>query len=237
MLKDFTVFPPPKLTFALIKFQISTSFTLPNFIFHDVTTVAFIKIIETTAEYWKARFPPELLKVDVRECSFEEIAKKYEPMIKNQIKKLHMYGRYDEFYQIALIALWEAKMRFDPMKGNFTSYAQKYVTGHLKMYLRSEMNYLTRYLIGLEPGLTEAIAIEDIQDQLDLPIGKIKAILSKKEYVWFHEFYYNQKEITEIATQYDVSANTVKTWRKRALEKIRTNFNTSELLDYLGDIN
>ena len=173
----------------------------------------------------------------MNDVSFEKLTENYQPLIKKEIKKLNMYNHYDELYQIGLIALWEAKTRFDPSKGFFASYAQKYVSGKLHTYLRKELKYQEQYLVNLEPELIETIPTNDVQEQSVFPAKKISKLLSEKEKVWFHEFYQNGKEPTAIAKENQVSVNTVKTWRKRAIEKIRANFNTSELLTMLDDIN
>ena len=111
------------------------------------------------------------------------------------------------------------------------------MSGKLHSYLRKERKYQEEYLVNLEPELIETIPTNDVQEQSVFPAKKISTLLSEKEKIWFHEFYHNGKEPTAIAKQHHVSVNTVKTWRKRTLEKIRANFNTSELLKMLEEIN
>ena len=52
-------------------------------------------------------------------------------MIYQIIHSLHIYKNHDEFYQIGLIALWEASNQFDETKGAFLSYAYATVKGRI----------------------------------------------------------------------------------------------------------
>jgi RNA polymerase sigma factor (sigma-70 family) len=67
--------------------------------------------------------------------SFEQLVSQYKPTIKQIIHSLHIYKNKEEFHQHALIALWEASKRFDPAKGNFSTYAYHYIKGYLLMEL------------------------------------------------------------------------------------------------------
>ncbi|MDP4171531.1 MAG: sigma factor, partial [Bacillota bacterium] len=61
--------------------------------------------------------------------SFEELSEQYTPMIHKIMNTLHIFKNKEEFYQLGLIALWEANERFDPQKGSFTTFAYSYIKG------------------------------------------------------------------------------------------------------------
>jgi RNA polymerase sigma factor (sigma-70 family) len=82
--------------------------------------------------------------------SFEQLAEQYKPMIHKIINSLHIYRNQDEFYQNGLIALWEASIRFDPSKGNFTNYAYTYIKGSLLKQLDKEFRYQQRSICPSE---------------------------------------------------------------------------------------
>ncbi len=169
--------------------------------------------------------------VKEKSLPFKELVIKYEPLIKNQIKRLQQAKLYDELYQIGLIALWEAKTQFDHSKGHFPSYAKKYVRGKLLNYLNAERKFYERNQMCKESELINNFPANVYRKQVCFPAARIVELLSKTEQIWFHEFYQHGKGPKAIASQYNVSIETVKTWRKRALEKIRTNIKTSELLE------
>lgn len=74
-----------------------------------------------------------------KERMFEELVAKYDGLIKSEVKKVLRHELYDDLYQIGLIALWDAQNNFDPTKGYFASYAQKFVRGRLMNYLTKKM--------------------------------------------------------------------------------------------------
>lgn len=65
------------------------------------------------------------------EMEFEKIVSNYKPMIKKQLQSLNLYKDYEDYYQVALIALWEAYQKFDPERGIFSTFAIATVRGRL----------------------------------------------------------------------------------------------------------
>ncbi|MGO4889624.1 sigma-70 family RNA polymerase sigma factor [Anaerobacillus sp. MEB173] len=159
--------------------------------------------------------------MQITEMTFDEVAKKYQPIILKQLKVLKVYKNYDEFYQIGLIALWEAYERFDPAKGKFSTLAILYVRGKMLTMLQKEGRYQE----------THCYANEDMEQQLVdhcIPtllereiIESYIAPLSVKEKIWVTEAIINDKSTLDIATEYNVPLSTVKSWRKYALKKLR----------------
>lgn len=162
--------------------------------------------------------------MNIRNLSFEEVLQKYEPIIKKQMMDLGIYKNFDEFYQLGKIALWNAYENFDPEKGNFATYAISMIRGNLQTQLSKETKYTNIHsnateelfhYIGYEPTY-EALEIENLKSYLH---G-----LSNREMIWVYEHVIMQKKLTEIAKEYKVSVNTVKTWRKNAIKKLRDQF-------------
>lgn len=61
--------------------------------------------------------------------SFEEVLEQYEPMITASMRKLNVYGHYEQFRQTGRIALWLAWKRYDEEKGHFAPFASKSIRG------------------------------------------------------------------------------------------------------------
>src|SRR5690606_14313805 len=70
--------------------------------------------------------------------SFEEFVEQYTPMIHHIMRSLHIYKNSEEFYQIGIIALWEAYMRFEPDKGKFSTFAYSYMKGRMMTELTKQ---------------------------------------------------------------------------------------------------
>ncbi|TYS17770.1 sigma-70 family RNA polymerase sigma factor [Rossellomorea vietnamensis] len=153
--------------------------------------------------------------------NFEEIAVQYEPMIYKVMNTLHVYKNEDEFYQIGLIALWEAATRFNEEKGHFSSYAYSYIRGRF-------LDEMKRSILNEERHSSpKEVYWEYIEDpNEDVPL-EAELLLS-----YCHELNDNQTKwvvytcldglsIKEIAQVENVSPSAVKKWRSGAKEKIR----------------
>ncbi|WNF36640.1 sigma-70 family RNA polymerase sigma factor [Bacillaceae bacterium IKA-2] len=176
-----------------------------------------------------------VLEVNVNEVTFEELVEEFEPLIKKQIKQLQKYELYDDLYQVSLIALWEAKENFDATKGHFPSFAQKHVRGKLLNYLRSEQKFQQRYQVFFDHDALGNIPAPAELKQTAFPIAGLLPLLSKSERIWLTEFYHYGKGPKAIASQYDVSIETVKTWRKRAIMKLQSTLTVNQVLEMIGN--
>src|SRR3954465_2787225 len=72
---------------------------------------------------------------------FEQLATQYSKMIHSIIHTLHIYKNQDEFYQIGLLALWDASKNFNEQKASFSTYAYSYIKGRMLSLLRSEKKH------------------------------------------------------------------------------------------------
>jgi RNA polymerase sigma factor (sigma-70 family) len=162
----------------------------------------------------------------LKNVDFEEVLSQYEPIIFNQLKKLGIYKNHDNFYQLGLIALWDAHKQFDPAKGKFQTLAISLVRGKMLDELKKERLNEQRYIQY------------DIQDDADyLPPSSIVVDqvleretiaaycigLSEDQKIWVQMAIVEQKKIGEIAAELNVPVERVKSWRKQAIKKICRN--------------
>ena len=158
--------------------------------------------------------------------NFEQLSKQYTPMIHKIINSLNIYKNRDEFFHHGLIALWEADKRFDPDKGNFTSYAYTYVKGYILSELRRANLYVERSVYPLDEfwETIEAPRTEDALD--DETLLTYCRYLTENQKKWVMYTVLRDLSIKEIAQLEGVSVSAVKNWRAGAREKMRGNDQT-----------
>ncbi|EIJ80459.1 RNA polymerase factor sigma-70 [Bacillus methanolicus PB1] len=153
--------------------------------------------------------------------SFEQLARQYEPMIHKLIFTLNIYKNKEEFYQLGLISLWEARRRFNPEKGNFTNYAFTYIKGKFLTELTRENKHEERNIYPKEEFW------EFLEDPFTEDPFEVNLLLSYCESLtpnqtkWVLYTFLDGLTIKEIAEKENVSVSAVKNWRKGAREKLR----------------
>ncbi|NEU30294.1 sigma-70 family RNA polymerase sigma factor [bacterium LRH843] len=169
----------------------------------------------------------------MKDKSFEEILTDYKGLIKNQIKKLNLTHRFDEFYQVGVIGLWQAYERFQDGKGAFPAYALQTVRGHMLMALRSEKRFLDKHVVmdkqtSLDFNQADPSATIDVAPTLSELIPDPK-LLTPRERLWVQEAIILGKKLGEIAEDQGVSKNTVSSWRKQAVKRLREVMDRNEV--------
>lgn len=152
--------------------------------------------------------------------SFEEVLKQYEPMIWSIIHRAKIYKNKEEFYQIGLIALWEAMKRYNKEIGDFTPFAYIYIRGRIFSELTKEAKHDERTAFPTEEFW---YMIED--GNIDQPL-ELETILSyfneltekQKKWVVYTALGYSTKEIAE---KEKVSLSAVKGWKQGAKAKFK----------------
>ncbi|WP_171016980.1 sigma-70 family RNA polymerase sigma factor [Pseudalkalibacillus caeni] len=155
--------------------------------------------------------------------SFEEIARKYEPLIKSQLKKLHVFKDFELYYQAGLIGLWEAYLQFEESKGTFSSFAYSKIrwkiTDEIKKDIRIQEKQTTvsdDVLSGvIDPSSVYLLETEILQSYL--------TGLTDNQCKWVVHSVLEQKQTKQIAAEEGVSIEAVKSWRKAAIKKIIQN--------------
>lgn len=136
--------------------------------------------------------------------------------------QLNIYKDKEEFYQIGLIALWDASKNFNEEKGSFLNFAYMYVKGRMMTEITRNNKQTERYYYPKEEFWT---LLEDTKS-VDIPL-EIETLLSycdgltvrERNWVIYH-FYYHLKQ-AEIASLENVTVHAVQRWRQAALRKIR----------------
>jgi RNA polymerase sigma factor (sigma-70 family) len=152
---------------------------------------------------------------------FEKLAAKYEPMIYKIIHSLHIYKNIEEFYQIGLISLWEARKSFDAAKGNFTSYAYPFIKGRLLSELTNASKLEEHFVIPKEEywGKVEGY-LEEHPCEIQMLLSYCEG-LTENQTKWVLYTFVDDLSVKEIATREKVSISAVKLWRKGAREKLK----------------
>ena len=148
--------------------------------------------------------------------NFESIVELYEPLIKKFLTKYHLLTEFDEYRQIAWIALWEAYSLYDPKKGAFPAYASAMIRGHLLTEIKRRKQYCDRYTLTehIQDG---AVTTEGEPPVLDIPLSA----LSDRERQWFKAAILEGLSTKDIADYYGVSQDTVRSWKKSAVKKLK----------------
>ena len=155
--------------------------------------------------------------------TFTEIAEQYRPMIYSIIQSLSIYKNKDEFYQVGLIALWEAQTKFDSNRGVlFSTYAYKVIKGKL-------LNELHKHV-----RIDDTCIATDIQEIAEDPSLSSSDLHLESEYLscycenltesqrrWVIGTFQDHLSISELAERYGVSQSAVKSWRKSAMMKLQ----------------
>ncbi|WP_051348411.1 sigma-70 family RNA polymerase sigma factor [Peribacillus kribbensis] len=166
--------------------------------------------------------------------NFEEITERYTPMIYSIIRSLHIYKDQDEYYQIGLIALWEAEQNFTNSKGAYTSYAYSTVKGKILNYLKTQSRWDSHLLI--ESNDT-ADRLSDAVFDLYFPHEEIKeslSVLTDNQKKWAVGCLFEGRRIEDVAQYYQVSKEVIKSWRKGAIQKWRYYYNKKKKHQLLG---
>ncbi|MBD1380403.1 sigma-70 family RNA polymerase sigma factor [Metabacillus arenae] len=155
--------------------------------------------------------------------TFKELLSDYQPMIYHILKKLHIYKNHDEFYQIGMIALWEAYRRYDHLKGSFSGYAYSTIKGKIMYEMTKRNRFEQHHSFGAEETEygSEDSSLNNIES-IEM-VEAIAAELTINQKKWFLSYVIEGKTPKEIAITEKVSESAVKSWRRDALKKIRKN--------------
>jgi RNA polymerase sigma factor (sigma-70 family) len=160
----------------------------------------------------------------VENNEFETLKEEYDPMIHSILHKLHIKLDYEEYYQTALIGLWYAANRFEEQKGHFSTFAYTTIRGEVLKILYKQSLFLQRS-VQMEHDTLELIA-EPAQDPIlqKLLLSEYCTCLTPREKVYVEERIINDRSFEDIASRYNVSTETVKTWGKLAKRKLRNKY-------------
>lgn len=156
--------------------------------------------------------------------SFEELAHLYEPMIYKIMHTLHIYRNKEEFFQLGLVGLWEARLRFNPAKGEFKNYAYTYIKGLFLTELTKAKRLADRSIYPKDE-FWESISSPNYSQPFEVELLDLISIdLTEQQKNWLLNTCTKGLSVREIAELEKVSISTVKMWRKGAREKLKMYF-------------
>ncbi|GGE70580.1 sigma-70 family RNA polymerase sigma factor [Priestia taiwanensis] len=154
-------------------------------------------------------------------ATFDETVNLYQGFIKNQIKRLKIDPRkFDEFYQVGMIGLWNAYRNYNPNKGTFTTCVFVHVRGSLLTALRDEHKYNKAHHFYDTTMCDFFQGKSDIVLQKEIIEGYCQRLSPTQQKVIISKFVHN-KSFEEIATEEGVPLTKVRSWYRYALEKLR----------------
>ena len=150
--------------------------------------------------------------------TIEKVLLQYTPMISALIRKLHIYRDFESYRQIGEVALWQAWLRFDETKGDFTPFAYRSIQGAMLDELNRENRFSIRFAVMENPGLEEP-ASPHFENKLPEWLDSVP--LSPQETLLLEDLFVNGESIRKLAEQQGLSVSGLKKRKGRALEKIR----------------
>lgn len=153
--------------------------------------------------------------------SFDQLAAQFDQMIHKIMWSLRIYKNKEEFYQTALIALWEASRNFDSSKGNFPTYAYRCMKGRLQTEM-TDKNIQHQRSVYPEEEFWELIENKENEEPFEREqILTYCQGLSERETKWVLAEFVEGLSTDQLARREHVSISAVKHWRVNAMKKLR----------------
>ncbi|WP_158553340.1 sigma-70 family RNA polymerase sigma factor [Peribacillus saganii] len=154
--------------------------------------------------------------------TFSDLAVQYTPLIKSIIRSLSIYKNKEDYFQIGLLALWEAEIKYIPEKGSFLSFAYSIIKGRLLNELKKSHKWEERNQLSFEQSGVVGEGIPFQENFLELEqLDCYCAGLTPNQKQWLILANFHQMSITEIAMHMNSTPSAVKSWRRSALKKLR----------------
>ncbi len=154
--------------------------------------------------------------------SFETLYDTKQHLIYGALRYLKIYRNKDDYYQIGVLALWEASLHFDETKGTFDTYAYSMILGRLKTALTKANRYESRAR-SFEPADLSQMSYENTTD-LDLQQLLFESytmyLTPKQANVILERFLYNH-DVKTVAKKLGISENAVKNRTRDAMITLR----------------
>ncbi len=154
---------------------------------------------------------------ELRIMEFDLLVEQYSRMIHGIMKSLAIYKDYDDYYQIGLIALWDAANLYDEKKGKFSTYAFSFIRGRMLMFLRQQKKHEKEQSVFNENLLQKLVYEELFLEKEDFLA--CFAYLTEKEERWVLLRFYHGLSNSDIAKMEKMNLKTVNSCGKRAMAK------------------
>jgi len=149
---------------------------------------------------------------------FEQLAAEHSNMIHSIIHSLHIYKNQEDFYQIGLIALWDAGKNFDAKKGKFSTYAYSFIKGRILCALKKEKQHDDLCYCPSEEYWNLLQCETDLLEKETL-LSYFRH-LTDREQKWVIQRFYEGLSNREIADMEHMKLATVRSCERRALKKL-----------------
>ena len=153
--------------------------------------------------------------------NFEQHYEQYKPLIQKVMYKCKVYGNYDEFRHIAMIALWEAIETFDERKGNLDSYVYFKMKHKIMKEMGRQNNERERFIATMDDELIFLLESRQLPDLQHNALDTLWQRLKLQERQLLYYYYGEQMGDAEIAKLFSMKTDTVKKRRHRLIKKLR----------------
>ncbi|WP_155592810.1 sigma-70 family RNA polymerase sigma factor [Lysinibacillus cavernae] len=161
--------------------------------------------------------------------SFDELLESVQPMITSILKQLRIYKDFDYYRHIASIAVWNAWLKADPAKGQFSAYIYSTIKGDILNELSKEKKYTERMTVVDNETLNYVRELEEVENQksnniLESILPQLKQEERNILLLYYVEGYSDQ----EIAKVLGLSVTASKKRRYRITKKLRNQISKEE---------
>ncbi|KGX94099.1 hypothetical protein N781_01935 [Pontibacillus halophilus JSM 076056 = DSM 19796] len=159
----------------------------------------------------------------IDEMKFDDVVDQHKGMIYHILHRLHIKDTEGDYYQEALIALWQAWNTHDAAKSKLSTHIYYTVHKHLLTLIRTQNRKSSHQKAYIEE--TKQTLNENEESTLFDPYlqQEIESILTEKQYAWFKGVIMNGQPLQAIAAKENTTLEAVKNWGKAAKKKLRSN--------------
>lgn len=152
--------------------------------------------------------------------TFEEMYEKLQPMITAHMRKLNIYKNFEQFRQVANIAIWLAWEKYDPKKGDFEPYASQSIRGALLDELKKNARYEELHVPTENSHIQ--MYLERIEDERNINILEhLTEEMTAIEYAILAAYYFKGNTHKEIADELNITAAALQKRKSRLLKRLR----------------
>jgi len=158
------------------------------------------------------------------QTAWDTLYRNYTPLLKSLSSRFSGI-EFEEAFAESSLVFFQVVQKFNPEIGvYFGYYLKRQIIGHLSNLQRKNKEYQKANIIFNYSNSEEKDWWERVEAKPDtdhLLITDLKKILTKREYLATYLYWYQGWSTEEISKALKVSVETVKTWRKRSLKKMR----------------
>lgn len=153
--------------------------------------------------------------------NFEQCYEQYKPLLQKALYRCRIYGNFDEYQHIAMVALWEAMQTYDDKKGSFETYAYFMMRYQIIAEMRKQNDYRNRQMLVGDEALQ--VFLDDGQSSTVIETPELAIVweeLAADERYILTSYYVLRNSDKEIAQDLQLKVETVKKRRQRLLKRL-----------------